>query len=96
MFSSITKSSRRATYEPGPRCVTRLVLSPGQVIAGVLGLVTAVMGIMALSRGGIDGSMNVPHGAHRQPRPKRVLRGQRARCRIAPDSRRVIRCQSIL
>jgi hypothetical protein len=39
---------------------SRLVLSPGQVIAGVLGLVIAVIGIMAVSRGGIDSSMNVP------------------------------------
>jgi hypothetical protein len=39
---------------------SRLVVSPGQVIAGVLGLVVAVIGIMAVSRGGIDGSMNVP------------------------------------
>ena len=38
---------------------SRLVVSPGQVIAGVLGLVVAVIGIMAVSRGGIDGSMNV-------------------------------------
>ena len=39
---------------------SRLVVSPGQVIAGVLGLVVAVIGIMAVSRGGIDGSLNVP------------------------------------
>jgi hypothetical protein len=39
---------------------SRLVLSPGQVIAGVLGLVISVIGIMAVSRGGIDGSLNVP------------------------------------
>jgi hypothetical protein len=39
---------------------SRLVVSPGQVIAGVLGLVMAVIGIMAVSRGGIDSSMNVP------------------------------------
>ena len=39
---------------------SRLVISPGQVIAGVLGLVIAVIGIMAVARGGIDGSMNVP------------------------------------
>jgi hypothetical protein len=39
---------------------TRLVVSPGQVISGVLGLVIAVIGIMTVSRGGIDGSLNVP------------------------------------
>ena len=39
---------------------SRLVVSPGQVIAGVLGLVIAVIGIMAVSRGGIDSSLNVP------------------------------------
>jgi hypothetical protein len=39
---------------------SRMVLSPGQVIAGVLGVVIAAVGIMAVSRGGIDGSLNVP------------------------------------
>jgi len=39
---------------------SRLVVSPGQVIAGVLGLVIAAIGIMTLSRGGIDSSLNVP------------------------------------
>jgi hypothetical protein len=39
---------------------SRVVFSPGQVIAGALGLVIAVIGIVAVSRGGIDSSMNVP------------------------------------
>ena len=39
---------------------SRLVVSPGQIIAGALGLVIAVIAIMTLSRGGIDSSMNVP------------------------------------
>ena len=39
---------------------SRLVFSPGQVIAATLGLVTAVIGIITLSRAGIDGTMNVP------------------------------------
>jgi hypothetical protein len=39
---------------------SRLVVSPGQVIAGALGLVIAVIGVMAVARGGIDGSLNVP------------------------------------
>jgi hypothetical protein len=39
---------------------SRLVVSPGQVIAGVLGLVIAVIGIITVSRAGIDSSMNVP------------------------------------
>jgi hypothetical protein len=39
---------------------SRLVVSPGQVIAGVLGLVIAVIGIIAVARGGIDSSMNEP------------------------------------
>jgi len=39
---------------------SRLVVSPGQVIAGVLGLIVAVIGVIAVARGGIDSSMNVP------------------------------------
>jgi hypothetical protein len=39
---------------------SRFVFSPGQILAGGLGLVVAVIGIMAISRGGIDGSLNVP------------------------------------
>ena len=39
---------------------TRLVVSPGQVIAGVLGLFVAIVGVIALARGGIDSSLNVP------------------------------------
>ena len=39
---------------------SRLVFSPGQVIAAALGLVTAVIGIITLSHAGIDGTMNVP------------------------------------
>ena len=39
---------------------SRLVVSPGQVIAGALGLVVAAIGIMTVSRGGIDSSLNVP------------------------------------
>lgn len=39
---------------------SRMVVSPGQILAGALGVVTAVIGIMAVSRGGIDSSMNVP------------------------------------
>ena len=39
---------------------TRLVVSPGQVIAGVLGLAIAVIGVITVARGGIDSSLNVP------------------------------------
>ncbi len=39
---------------------SRFVLSPGQVIAGILGIVMAIIGIITLSRAGIDGTMNVP------------------------------------
>jgi hypothetical protein len=39
---------------------SRLVVSPGQVLAGVLGLVIAVIGIMTVARAGIDGSLNEP------------------------------------
>ena len=39
---------------------SRFVVSPGQVLAGVLGLVVAVIGIITLSRAGIDGTLNVP------------------------------------
>lgn len=34
--------------------------SPGQVISGLLGVVLAVMGIVAVTRAGIDGSLNQP------------------------------------
>lgn len=34
--------------------------SPGQVITGILGVVLAVMGIVAVTRSGIDGSLNQP------------------------------------
>jgi hypothetical protein len=42
--------------------VTRshFALSPGQVIGGVIGVVTTVIGVIAVTRGGIDGSLNVP------------------------------------
>jgi len=39
---------------------TRVVVSPGQVIAGILGFVTATIAIMTVSRGGIDSTLNVP------------------------------------
>ena len=39
---------------------SRMVWSPGQILAGILGLVTAVIGVIAISRGGIDGSLNSP------------------------------------
>ena len=39
---------------------SRFVFSPGQILAGILGVVVAVIGIIAVSRGGIDGSLNVP------------------------------------
>jgi len=39
---------------------SRLVVSPGQVVSGALGVVVAVIGTMTVSRGGIDGSLNVP------------------------------------
>ncbi|MDP9333014.1 MAG: hypothetical protein M3Q30_06875 [Actinomycetota bacterium] len=39
---------------------TRLAVSPGQVLAGVLGLVIAVIAIMTVARAGIDSSMNEP------------------------------------
>jgi hypothetical protein len=39
---------------------SRLVLSPGQVIAAALGLATAVIGIITLARAGIDSTLNVP------------------------------------
>jgi hypothetical protein len=38
----------------------RLVFSPGQILAGILGVVVAIIGIIAVSRGGIDGTLNVP------------------------------------
>jgi hypothetical protein len=39
---------------------SRVVVSPGQVIAGVLGLVVAVIGVVTVARAGIDSSMNDP------------------------------------
>ena len=39
---------------------SRLVFSPGQILAGALGLVVAIIGVITASRGGIDGSLNQP------------------------------------
>jgi hypothetical protein len=39
---------------------SRIVVSPGQVIAGVLGLVLAIVGVITVARAGIDGTLNVP------------------------------------
>src|SRR5262245_43572956 len=39
---------------------SRIVVSPGQVVAGVLGLVIAIIGVITLARAGIDESMNEP------------------------------------
>ena len=51
--SGDVRSETRATS-------SRFVFSPGQIIAGILGLVVAIIGIIAVSRGGIDDSLNVP------------------------------------
>jgi hypothetical protein len=39
---------------------SRFVFSPGQILAGILGIVVAIIGIIAVARAGIDGSLNVP------------------------------------
>src|ERR1700752_1728110 len=39
---------------------SRVVVSPGQVIAGVLGLIVAIVGVITVARAGIDSSMNEP------------------------------------
>ena len=39
---------------------SRFVFSPGQILAGVLGVVVAIIGIIAMSRGGLDGSLKKP------------------------------------
>ena len=39
---------------------SRFVFSPGQILAGILGIVVAVIGIIAMSRAGLDGSLNKP------------------------------------
>ena len=39
---------------------SRFVFSPGQILAGILGLIVAVIGVMTVSRAGLDGSLNVP------------------------------------
>ena len=39
---------------------SRVVVSPGQVIAAALGMVVAVIGVITVARGGIDGTLNVP------------------------------------
>ena len=39
---------------------SRVVVSPGQVVAGALGLIVAIIGVITVSRAGIDSSMNDP------------------------------------
>lgn len=39
---------------------SRVVVSPGQVVAAALGFIVAIVGIITVSRAGIDSSMNVP------------------------------------
>ena len=39
---------------------SRVVVSPGQIVAGALGLVVAIVGVMTVARAGIDSSMNEP------------------------------------
>ena len=39
---------------------SRFVFSPGQILAGILGIVVAVIGVIAMSRAGLDGSLNKP------------------------------------
>jgi hypothetical protein len=39
---------------------SRFVFSPGQILAGILGVVVAIIGIIAMSRAGLDGSLNKP------------------------------------
>jgi hypothetical protein len=39
---------------------SRFVFSPGQIIAGVLGVILGLIGVIAIARAGIDGSLNVP------------------------------------
>jgi hypothetical protein len=39
---------------------SRVVVSPGQIVAGALGLIVAIIGVITVSRAGIDSSMNDP------------------------------------
>ena len=39
---------------------SRFVFSPGQIIAGILGLVMAVIGAITMSRAGVDSTLNQP------------------------------------
>ena len=39
---------------------SRVVVSPGQVIAAALGFAVAVIGVITMSRAGLDSSLNVP------------------------------------
>ena len=39
---------------------SRFAMSPGQLLGGGVGLVTTVIGVIAVTRGGIDTSLNVP------------------------------------
>lgn len=39
---------------------SRVVISPGQVLAGALGLVISIIGVITIARAGIDSSLNEP------------------------------------
>jgi membrane-bound ClpP family serine protease len=56
-------SERQTVDTPGGRTTAvarRRRFSPGQVVTGLLGILLVVMGIVAVTRCGIDGSMNTP------------------------------------
>lgn len=39
---------------------SRLSFSPGQIVGGLVGVVTTLIGVIAVTRSGIDGTLNVP------------------------------------
>lgn len=39
---------------------SRFAMSPGQLLGGAVGLVTTVIGVLAVTRSGIDSTLNVP------------------------------------
>jgi uncharacterized membrane protein len=66
MESTVSMIEHREVVDTGNRrsetrvASSRFVFSPGQIVAGVLGIVVAIIGIIAVSRGSLDSSLNVP------------------------------------
>ena len=39
---------------------SRLSFSPGQIVGGLVGVITTLIGVIAVTRSGVDGTLNVP------------------------------------